>query len=193
MAGALGGIVVLSTSAVALLFQLVPGLQPQGPPPRLSADIVEVTIDPNVRLRAFIGRLGVPSVAEELRVQVRADEPNEVKARAKVQLFLQFAGAIVYVKVRTEGIERALESPGAFLYDARTGTRITQPFDSIFAFATRDTRFRPRAGSDQAVAAIFTVCHPDPSRSAFLRIELRDDQDRLVDVENSEVFRCSIL
>jgi hypothetical protein len=193
LAGVLAGLIAVTTGAVALLFQLLPGLKPQGPPQTLSANITKVTVDPDVRLREFGRRFDIAALlGDRILDDLLLGNYRRQDAEILKEQTLNLPGAVVYVQIRVEGFRRKLRSPGAFLYDAKTRARIEGPYHALIEFANRlEPSFRPRAANDQGVAAIFIVC-PERGRAAYLRIELRDDENRLVDVADSRPFTCTL-
>jgi hypothetical protein len=188
--GILAGTVAITVGVAGFLFQLIPGLQPTPPPRVLSADIEKITVDPNVRLWAYATRF---QIQPELRQLLLRNVGRESSHPAQiVRLQLAYPGVVAYVKVRVIGFHRQLKLPQAFLYNARSLQRLPHPYDNLSNFANAlGAGFRPRAGDDQGVAAIFVVC-PRAPESLVLGVELRDDRDRLVDVARSSEFRCSL-
>jgi peptidoglycan hydrolase-like protein with peptidoglycan-binding domain len=57
--GAAAAIVALSSGVSALIFGLWPGLKPEPPPERLAASITKLAVEPGVRLRDYLTRMGV--------------------------------------------------------------------------------------------------------------------------------------
>lgn len=212
--GAMAAVIAITTGVVALLFELVPGLRPEPPPQAVRAEIVGLTVEP-ATLDVFIMRFKRTDILDEFEdfitgLEDRLDDPSILdllgfgapgltRRQSALRFGQGFPGLIVYVEVETEGFRQRLESPDVFLYHPIRGTRLPpkainpelqgllRPFFVSSATAAPGQRFVPRAKDDRGVATIFLLCSEG---RVVVRAELRDDQQRLVDLATSRPVAC---
>jgi hypothetical protein len=195
LVGALGALVAVVTGAVALLYQVAPGLRPQEPAERLAVEITNVVVDRNVTLGQYAERVEDPTFERDLRRALGASSPGLRRE------FLRRRGVIVYVQMRSHGDHGALAPPQVHFHEAGTGRRLQgAQRDTILdgkgpdaaALEERRLECKLRATEDQCVAAVFKLCDVHVER-VRIRVELSDTEGRLMDLATSKAIPCRLL
>ena len=184
---AVAALIALATGATSLLFTLYPDLAPVART-RLAATIKSVAIDPNVTRAQFFAayepdaerrRMLEDAFLEDL---VNAADPTPAQiaeARAAGALRAQ-RGSIVYVDTQGEGLKNKNISVSWYVYRADTRKR---EYGGEFADAEL------QAPDDHFVLPTF-VDEPVPcDLLVFVRLELRDEDRRLLAIGTTRPFR----
>ncbi len=220
MVGILATVIAVVTGAVALLFQFVPGLKPEGPPTTITAEIAAVSVEPAsaaefmrrfhradivALAESYIDKQLVPELAQERQLS-----PSLIRrliyGNGSLHTFVLDAlegapGVLAYVEVTTHGFRQRVQSPTVALYQPG-GHRLppasaNDPTDRLIraafitgAQAQPGEPFKQRAPDDRGVAVVWKDC--DVAQRVVVRAELRDEDNRLVDVATSSPVRCEI-
>lgn len=180
--GALAALVAVITGAAAVLFQVAPGLRPRDPPVRKAAEVIEVLVDENVTFGQYAVRFDEVAPIERQLKESNSDAYASVRP-----VIFGLRGMIVYVQIRSQGLNHPLRAPEAHLYAVDGSRRLAGQQRS--RIVERQSECRPRASDDQCVAAIFKPCDARADR-VFVRVELRDDQKRLMDLHTTKPVIC---
>ena len=149
--------VAFASSAVALVFTLLPGLKPD-PREQLGADISVVAVDPNVTYREWITTRSSFSESEaEKRLQ---------QATAQTPGLLRVRGEVAYVRMQVKGFKRRSVAMRASMYEGWSHVRVEGASNIQVGTQQLD------APSDQAVVPIWLPCPPESGKKYFVRIEL---------------------
>lgn len=186
---ALLALITLTTAAVGLLFTFVPGLRPEPEPPERSAEIRRITVEPGATLGSYLTQIRQLDFARE---------------RGGGGGFLRTPCISVYAEVRITGFEDVPKRLTTNLYDAASGLPV--PGFSYYAPTSDEDRegfedfraaqgldFRSRSDSDQYVVRNCLTreedASPPPAGRYLVRVELEDEDARLLTYADSEPFR----
>ena len=172
------------TGAVAILFQVAPGLRPRDPPVRKAAEVTDVLVDENVTFGQYAVRFHEVAAIERQLKQKNNDEYASVRP-----VIFGLRGMIVYVQIRSQGFNHPLRAPQVHLYAVDGSRRLAGQQRS--RIVERQSECQPRASDDQCVAAVFKPCDARAER-VFVRVELRDDQKRLMDLATTKPVTCRV-
>ncbi len=191
-AGALLALVTLTTAVVGLLFTFVPGLKPEPEPIERSAAIAQVTVEPGATLGSYLAQI------RQLNF-TRRQFGNQKDAAADL---FRTPCISVYAQVRITGFESVRKRLTMNLYDAARGLPLTgfayrqetggsvSPGFRRFR-AAQGLDFAPRSDSDQYVGRTCIVSdagEPPPAGRYFVRVELEDEDGRLLTYRDTESF-----
>jgi len=180
-------VATLSGALVSLAFQLNPNWKPD-PNERLQAKLSVITVEPKVSVADYIHRIAAPADVSKdvdawVRYQVNDPHPTEVELRCERKRQVHLHGYVAYVDVTVEGLKKRSVVLGVALYDWRTGRRVPQ-YDAVFQ------PHKLRSPTDEFVETVFVNPAPQAHRPYYLRLELRDqDQRTLLAIADSKRFR----
>jgi hypothetical protein len=169
LASSIGAVIGVIAAALALFTNLFPGCERNPPAPRTSSEILEVIRDPNVRLGDFRRRLGLTP----------GQFPGDGRA----------VGNQFTVRIETKGFyDKGLPLRWT-MFDADSDSVLSdERFDNQLA-----AKFKPKSARPEGQTGSVRVWIPLPrgAGSYFVRFDLYDDQDALLDTADDTSFRVA--
>ena len=185
-------------------------MKPEPEPSDRSAAITQITVEPGATVRSYVTQIGqLKFLTEHYRRSLRTTTTGLTPAQAQVDValdqVLRAQCISVYAQVRMTGFEDVRKRLTFNLYDAARGLPVpgfsylppTAPTPDqvragFVAFrAAQGLEFESRSESDQYVGR---TCiggdydSPPPSSRYFVRVELGDDDGRLLTYRDSDPF-----
>jgi hypothetical protein len=179
---AVTALVALVASAVALAFDLWPGLKPD-PRENFRADVGVFSVDRGVTLDDYLRRTTFSRADYRQARAKHLSAAGVPEGDPSTRGLLTLAGEVVYVASTLQGFKRRSVTLRWSLYDARTRTRLNGPsFSGVSA-----AQVEVEAPTDRTLQEIWLP--PPPGRGPyFVRVALYDDRDVLLAVADSEPF-----
>jgi hypothetical protein len=178
----IGAAIAAVAGLVGLVFTLFPGLRPD-PGDTFGAKVAVVRVEPGVTADEWLRRTTFsPTAYRQRRAEFlrgpSGSQPDPESARGNLRL----RGRIAYVSSALEGFKGESVAVRWSLYDARSKQRLDR-FTNVVA-----GRIKGDAPSDRTELEVWLP--PAPGRGPyFVRVDLYDDRDNLLDSTDSTAFR----